>query len=225
LAAGEIHVWAISLADSSIDAIVLSPAERERAARFAFDKPRRTFVVTRIALRSLLGRYLNAPPQEVSIESGLNGKPRLAAGDLQFNVAHSSDLALIAITCDGEIGVDLEELRPVGESLEIAESNFHPNELAAIRRACEADVDREFLRCWTRKEAIVKALGVGIGYPLDTFDALGSQSSDEVVDMISHGDLASCRCRVREIDPSSDYVAALATLAEGQSLLGFTYSP
>jgi 4'-phosphopantetheinyl transferase len=218
LGASEVHVWAVPLAVGDPSQETLAEAELERARNFALDKPRQSFVATRVALRSLLGRYLDLAPREVPIAFGPNGKPQLAAGDLHFNLAHSGDLALIAVTRQGPLGVDLEQLRPMTSAIELAQRNFHPRELAAIRDAADADRSRTFLRCWTRKEAVVKALAVGIGHPLDTFDVLREVAE---VSTTSRGAQA---CYLHDLAPSAGYLAALATTSPDLAPLGFTYS-
>lgn len=219
LGAGEIHVWAVPLNvdDSAEDS--LADAELERAKAFALERPRRSFVRTRVALRSLLGRYLCRSPREVPIAFGPNGKPRLEADDLHFNLAHSADLALIAITNGGPVGIDIEQLRTISNALELADRNFHPSERAAIRAAQAADRSHMFLRCWTRKEAVIKALGIGIGHPLDAFDVLAA----DVVELPS-STLDLSRCFLQNLAPNSEYVAALATTQPQLEPLGFTYS-
>ena len=218
LGAGEVHVWAVPLAVGDPSQETLAEAELERARNFALEKPRQSFVATRVALRSLLGHYLNLPPREVPIAFGPNGKPQLAAGDLHFNLAHSGELALIALTRQGPLGVDLEQLRPMASALELAQRNFHRRELAAIRDAAEADRSRTFLHCWTRKEAVVKALAVGIGHPLDTFDVLSEVAA---VSITGRGEKI---CYLHDLAPSAGYLAALATTTPDLAPLGLTYS-
>ncbi|MGD9636614.1 MAG: 4'-phosphopantetheinyl transferase superfamily protein [Pirellulales bacterium] len=219
LGAKAVHVWAVPLDVGNLPEDALAETELERANKFALDRPRRSFVATRIALRSLLGSYLGLPPRAVPIAFGSNGKPHLAAGDLHFNLAHSGDLALIAITRCGPLGVDIEELRTMNNAIELANRNFHPNERAAIGAADETDRSSQFLRCWTRKEAVVKALAVGIGYPLDTFDVL---AADVVELRTSSGGVTTCF--LHDLAANSAYVAALATTECDLTLMGFTYS-
>lgn len=218
LGANEVHVWAVPLAVGETSTETLAEAELERASNFALEKSRQSFVTTRVALRSLLGRYLGLAPREVPIAFGPNGKPQLAAGELHFNLAHSGDLALIAFTRQGPVGVDLEQLRPMKNAIELAQRNFHPNELAVMRAAGDTDRSRTFLRFWTRKEAVVKALAVGIGHPLETFD-VGS----DIVELRTTG-LGATTCYLSDLAPSAGYLAALATTALDLNPLGFTYS-
>jgi 4'-phosphopantetheinyl transferase len=175
-------------------------------------------VVSRAALRSILGGYLGQPPGDVAIVARPNGKPQLHIGELAFNLTHSADLALIAVTRGCEIGVDVEAVRPIERLAELARRNFHPAEIAAVEAAAATDAAKEFMRCWTRKEAVLKALGTGLTTPLAEFDTIASTSDGAI--LVSEG----C-CYLREITPAANYVAALATLAPRQAAQGFTYSP
>jgi 4'-phosphopantetheinyl transferase len=160
----------------------------------------------------------------VSILIDPSGKPRLAASELQFNVAHSGNLALVAVTRDCEIGVDLELLRPVDRSLEIATRNFHPHELAAIHATSENALHKTFLRCWTRKEAALKAIGTGLGYPLDAFDVLSQSSEEAAIELPSHGNHSARRCRLHDLRPSNEYCAAVASTAPKSVIGTFRFS-
>ncbi len=223
-----VHVWAVPLDRSRASSRelddVLAPDERARADGFVLDKPRHEFVATRAALRTLLGRYLKLAPGTVPIVVDPNGRPRLAAADLRFNVAHSGDLALIAVTRGGEVGVDVELLRPVDRAQEIAARNFHPAEQAAIRTASVAELPTAFMRLWTRKEAVLKALGAGLGYPLDAFCVPLDEHAHDWVDVPARLSFAAARYWLESVDPCTGYVAAVAATARTQPPMGFTYS-
>jgi 4'-phosphopantetheinyl transferase len=228
LSGDALHVWAVPLdrrgASSTALDQRLSPDERVRADGFAFDKPRQVFVAGRAALRSLLGGYLNLLPEQVPIELEPNGKPRLVGGDVQFNLAHSGNLALIAVTRGCEIGVDVELVRPIDRAHEIAARNFHPAEQAVLRAASAAELPAVFMRSWTRKEAVLKAVGVGLGYPLDAFAAFAESPGDGWIGLPAHGSRPDLRCWLQDIDPREGYRAAVATLEVRRPALGFTYS-
>jgi phosphopantetheine--protein transferase-like protein len=105
----------------------------------------------------------------------------------------------------------VELVRPIERSLEIAARNFHPAELAAIRAS--TDAPEIFLRCWTRKEAVLKAIGTGIAYPLDAFDVRPRSADDSQIELpADNGHSARC-CWLRDENPSSEYIAAVATTA------------
>jgi 4'-phosphopantetheinyl transferase len=229
LAPGVVHVWAVPLVDVRTPwpelEHVLSGDERARAARFLREETRRSFIAGRSGMRSILAMYLGIDPAEVALESALSGKPQLAeaaAGDLRFNLAHSGELALVAVTRGGEIGVDVERLRPVEHWQEIAARYFHPTETAAIG-ADAAQTPINFFRCWTRKEAVLKAIGVGIIFPLDLFRVPMEEDVAAWIDVPPHASNAASRYWLASLDPGDGYVGAVATTHELGSTTGFTY--
>jgi 4'-phosphopantetheinyl transferase len=148
----------------------LSSAERERAAKFHFERDRRRFIVARARLREELAARLGVSARQVEFAYGDNGKPRLANQALQFSVSHCDDVALFAFSPDAEVGVDIEAIRPVREADAIAVQFFSPLEHAGYAALAPRDRLLGFFRVWTRKEAYVKALGVGFSMALERFD-------------------------------------------------------
>ncbi|MEQ1519488.1 MAG: 4'-phosphopantetheinyl transferase superfamily protein [Usitatibacteraceae bacterium] len=161
----EIHVWCFSLDGSpapDLDACI-QESERVRAARFAFARDRTRFLRARYVLRQLLGQYLGAQPQELSIQTNEHGKPFLAdAYGLSFNLSHSGSCGMLAIGNGFQVGVDVEEQRTPTDIGELAKSVFSEEELSAIDGLSIGELGKPFLTCWTRKEAYLKALGVGL---------------------------------------------------------------
>src|SRR6266496_5468872 len=153
----------------------LSDDERDRSARFRFERDRRRFVVARGALRELLGRYLDTHPGQVRFIYNAFGKPELhpdfGRGGLNFNLAHSGDIALIAIARDADIGVDVECIEGRGESsyADVAQNFFSATEVDALSRVPRDLYDQAFFSCWTMKEAYVKGCGAGLTIPLTSF--------------------------------------------------------
>ena len=137
----------------------LAPEERERAARFFFPRHRRRYIAARGLLRRLLGERLGMAPQDIRLAYGANGKPRLADEAMRFSVSHSGELALFAFSKAREVGVDIEAVRPIDSADAIAAHILSQRE----RRAYAAARDKvaAFLRFWTRKEALAKAIGAG----------------------------------------------------------------
>jgi 4'-phosphopantetheinyl transferase len=148
----------------------LSSAERERAAKFHFERDRRRFIVARARLREELAARLGVSAKQIEFAYGDNGKPRLANQALQFSVSHCDDVALFAFSPDAEVGVDIEAIRPVREADAIAVQFFSPLEHAGYAALAPRDRLLGFFRVWTRKEAYVKALGVGFSMALERFD-------------------------------------------------------
>jgi 4'-phosphopantetheinyl transferase len=183
----DVHVWAFILRESN--AIVeawrelLSDDERLRADRFVRRRDRARWIVAHGVLRHALGRYCGVDPRAIAFVHGVAGKPSLAqagahAVTTTFNLAHSHDRALLAVSRDREIGVDLEQVRDDFDPLPIAREFFFGTELAAIQAAAPELRREAFFRHWTAKEAVLKAHGAGLSLALDsfcvTFEAGGS---------------------------------------------------
>lgn len=171
-----VHVWRVPLSPPAPQvaalARTLSDDERERAARFHFERDRVGFTVARGALRTLAGRYLGHPPDRLAFGYRDRGKPYLAApsdGVLRFNVSHSGDLALLAFTHVHEVGVDIERRRSVHDLRALAELSFSRDEYTAWCSLSPRDQPEAFFSCWARKEAFIKATGEGISQ-LAAFD-------------------------------------------------------
>ena len=222
----EAHIWAVPL-DATISplnshAAIFSPEERQRADLFRLDAPRQRFVIARAALRILLSRYLGVTPAELAITVNAYNKPRLAdeqhATGLRFNVAHSGNLALVAITYGCEIGVDVERLRTVRHAEHIAQRYFHPSEIEAILAAPYRDA--AFMRCWTGKEAVLKAIGTGITGSLADFQVPINDAQDRGAwinaPRTSTGQFA--RCWVRRLDVGGDFAAAVAVVGSERNV-------
>ncbi len=148
---------------------VLSEEERVRARRFVRPRDGRRFAVCRGSLRLILGQLTSIPPPAIAFRFGPGGKPELVpprASDhahwLRFNVTHSDELALIAVSLDRELGVDLERQRTISEAARIVGSYFTADEQVHFAALEERTSQSAFLRGWTRKEAILKAKGVGL---------------------------------------------------------------
>ena len=151
----------------------LNPEERERASRFRFEVDRRRNLCGRGVLRVLAGKYLGVEPASLRFRTSEAGKPELVAPNparLRLNVSHSGDYVLVGFVWGRAIGVDVELIRPDIEPEEIAKRFFSAKEQQDLASLAPADRISAFFRCWTRKEAYVKATGEGLGLPLSQFD-------------------------------------------------------
>ncbi|KAF0249532.1 MAG: phosphopantetheine-protein transferase, partial [bacterium] len=168
-----VHVWSILLDQTSETTAslrqILSLEEQSRADKFYFEHDRNRFTVARAILRTILGNYLGHNPSDIKFSYAKNGKPFLENIDLQFNVSHSQDLALCAFTYQRELGVDVEYLRLMKDAEQIAKRFFSPRESSLFCSLPPQEQQLAFFRCWTRKEAYIKAIGDGLSYPLDKF--------------------------------------------------------
>jgi 4'-phosphopantetheinyl transferase len=174
-----VHVWAFRLEGSAAltEACrdVLSPAERQRADRFVFPHDRIHHTIAHGVLRHVLSRYAGIAPGSLRFQATASGKPSLvwpadaSATTLQFNLTHSEDRALLGVSDGREIGIDLERVRSNLEALDISRHYFFGAEREAIENALSVMRDSIFFRYWVAKEAVLKAQGVGLGFPLDRF--------------------------------------------------------
>jgi len=147
----------------------LDDEERARATRFVHPEFANRWSVARGRLRELLGARLNIPPADLHFRYGRHGKPELdSVGSLTFNLSHTGDLAALAIAPRGEIGVDIELMRPLHEP--VAELYFSHAENWMLRDHPQYERQAAFYRCWTCKEAFVKAIATGLATPLHAFD-------------------------------------------------------
>ena len=178
LSSGEVHVWRAHL-EQPAEVVqrflrTLDEDEQTRASRFHFEKHRQRFIVGRSVLRSLLGRYLDVQPEDVHFAYGPYGKPSLDAahhaGTLRFNASHSHELAVYAFAQDHDVGIDVEYIKEDFATEEIAERFFSAYEVQVLRALRVEEQAAAFFRCWTRKEAYIKAIGSGLSHPLDQFD-------------------------------------------------------
>ena len=178
LEADELQLWRVDLATAAgllhRYTSCLTPEERHRAERRRVGQVREQFVFGRACLRLLLGRVLGMDPLHVPITNGSHGKPETPAvrgRSVFFNVAHSKDTILIALSRQGKVGVDIEHLNLATDIMEVALQSFTAKESGKLAAFTNAEQRRRaFYRCWTQKEAVVKADGRGLTLPLSSFD-------------------------------------------------------
>jgi 4'-phosphopantetheinyl transferase len=196
---GELHLLLVDLREAAAAErglrCYLSLDEIERVARFQSEAARSRFVLTRGWLRVILARGLSATPERLTFSYGTNGKPALAEewrrSELSFNVSHSEDYALIGLTTGRAIGVDIEQVRPMPDFAAIASGYFSAIEMRAIAALPEADRLRGFFKCWTRKEAFMKATGDGMAIALDGFSVSLDDAEPSIAisdSRLPHGD-------------------------------------
>lgn len=217
----QIKVWYRELSGDAPDLPalyeVLSLDERERAERFRVPKAKDEFVLTRGTLRSLLGSALHKHPGAVRFEYSEHGKPALSASeqsDLRFSVSHTEGIALFAFALGRAVGVDIEFVERSGDVNAIAERFFSAGERQVLRGLSSSNSREAFFRCWTRKEAYVKARGKGLSIPLDQFDV--SILPDEPAQLLATrpDPEEAARWSLHELTIRPDYAAALAVAVD-----------
>ena len=223
LGCDEIHVWRSTLdhTPSQIQSFqhTLVADELARAERFYFARDRGHFIASRGMLRAILGRYVNRRPEDLSLCYGSHGKPALASefdGDaIRFNLSHSNGIVLYAFTRRRDVGVDIEHIRDDLEVAEIAERFFSRQEVATLRAILPALQRQAFFRCWTRKEAYIKARGEGLSLPLDRFDVSLAPGEPAAILGARPEPSEASRWSLHDLAPTPGYAAALAAEGHG----------
>jgi 4'-phosphopantetheinyl transferase len=212
IAPDEVHLWAWALQPAPHDLFayleILDRQEQERMQRFHFAADSERYAVAHVNLRRILGAYLNLAPKKICFRNNEFGKPELAGEtSLKFSLSHSKSIAVLAVDHAQPVGVDVEDVRPI--EAEVADGHFSTIELSDLR-ALQGDAWLTgFYRCWTRKEAILKAEGVGLSRALDSFDV--SLLPDKKAELIATRQRFSYPWTLHDVSPSADTIAALAT--------------
>ncbi len=218
LGPGELHVWAVPLnGEPEAFTGLLSPAERQRLDRFRFADHRRRFQIGHGSLRWILAGYLGTTPETIEFSQGPRGKPYLAQPGPFFNLSHSGKLAMVAVA-GSEVGVDVEKVRRLDSLTPIARRHFSAREFAALDALDGAARELAFYRCWTRKEAYIKALGEGLSMSLDSFEvSLGEQPRFEAC----HDGEDPTRWSLIDVSPGHEFVGAAALRGQGFAVRRF----
>jgi 4'-phosphopantetheinyl transferase len=227
---GTVHVWTVGL-DAEPDRVSqllasLSGEERVRAARLRTTELRLRFIVAHGAVRSILGSYLNVGPEQVTFEVTRLGKPSIAGSHLTFNLSHSDGLALCAVAQGGHLGIDVERIRPLLDADGIAKRYFAPKEASAYAACPETERSAVFFSTWTRKEAFLKATGLGLQRPLDSFevDVTPTEPAPRLV-VTRQPAPDEPRFFLRAFTPRPRYVAAIAFDRPIETIEFFDWTP
>jgi len=192
---------------------LLSPAERLRAGEFRAEEHRQKFEISRGVLRLLLGRYLATEPRSVEFQYGVHGKPSVKTSvGLHFNVSHSGEIAIYAIG-QTEVGIDIEQIRPLADMMNIARRFFSAAEADELAGLSGDSRIRAFYSCWARKEAYIKALGVGLSASLQSFRV--SLIPDQPARLLEIGGSSGLETEwlISDLAVDDNYAAALAVRA------------
>lgn len=210
---GRVMVIRIALDLHEGDAEVLSASERSRFRRMRSVGKRREYLAGRSAMRRVLGPLIDMEPRDVPIESGVHGKPEIGGHDgLHFNLSHSGDRALLAVSRHGPIGVDIEVARPGRPFRRLARRFFHPAEYDWLQGLPAGDSAAGFYRLWTLKEAYLKAIGTGLTLSSRAFEVDPESDPPRLVGT-SAGQLPAEQWAMQVLPTEPGYHAALCTPA------------
>ncbi len=213
--AGSAACWKIAVGELDAAAqevlfALLSAGERARAERFRRTEDRQSFTAAHGALRLLLASMLGEKPQSLSFATNAYGKPYLVNRAVEFNMSHSGGIVLIAFARHVAIGVDVEALRPMTERATIVRRYFHPGEAADFARVPPANAEAAFFRCWSRKEAVVKALGLGMSLDLHRYRVACLPGVTPEVLALEGEDAPQKTWSLIDLDPGQGHVGAVA---------------
>ncbi len=197
---------------------LLSSEEKRAAGRFLRVVDRERYIAAHGRLRQLLGRYLACDPAELVFALGKYGKPELvlrkAQREVSFNLAHSGEVILFGITSGSKVGVDVELVRSDLDVMSLAQSQFSREEIDALEATQPTERVEAFYRCWTLKEAYVKARGEGLALPLKQFSVAFGSEQPPVVSWAADDALALGRWSAFSFEPVSGYAGAV--MVEGR---------
>lgn len=216
----QVDVWRILL-DILPDSVKLSEStlsaeETQRASRFRFDSDKHRFIASHTSLRNILARYLHCEPGQITFQKNNYGKPFILSDlNLEFNLSHSDDYALIAVTRGCKVGIDVERVREDMALESIASHNFSPGEVSELMALSPEQRISGFFNCWTRKEAYIKAQGLGLSLSLDSFDVSLAPNEPAILRATRPDPNLASRWTLVSLSVDSGYAGALAVEGEG----------
>jgi 4'-phosphopantetheinyl transferase len=222
----EVHVWRVWMRQfhPRVGELLrlLTLDEMARADRFHFMEDRQRFVIARGMLRVILSRYVKVRPAELRLVYSAFGKPSLnddeCSSGLQFNLAHSHEVVLYAVTSGRRVGIDVEHIRADMAVSEIAERFFSGPEVDAFNALPTESRVEGFFNCWTRKEAYIKARGEGLSFPLDGFAVSLNPGEPAALLSVINQPQERARWSLQDLPVGSGYAAALAVEGDGWAL-------
>ncbi|MCU0735566.1 MAG: 4'-phosphopantetheinyl transferase superfamily protein [Methylotetracoccus sp.] len=188
---------------------LLSAGERERAAGFRFERHRRRYVIGRAALRGVLGTLVDCDPAALPLLTESGGKPALRCGPA-FNVSHSEEHLVIGIAHEGRLGVDAEVKKSIPDAMELANGSFADDEIAVLETLSASERSEAFLKIWTRKESLLKALGTGLSMPLNQVSMQSGEGQGNQLISSRSGSVDPRRWWVRSVGLRDDLEVAVA---------------
>ena len=230
--ANQVHIWRV-FPDTVILPIeelqrMLSVDELERAGRFHFEKDQLNFIMARAILRMILSHYLDDRPHKLHFDYNSFGKPMLLtkhdSDPVNFNLSHSNGIALYAITRDRNVGIDVEQVRDGVDVHQVSERFFSAGEIGSLKNISKKDQLERFFQYWTRKEAIIKAIGKGVSFPLEQVDiSTGDGRLLSSINLKSDGS-EDLPWHVMDLVPGDGYKAAIAIDGDVPEISCWDYS-
>lgn len=221
LGMNDVHIWHAhtDISEHQLNELfnVLSPEEIDRANRFYFKSDRKQYVVARGILRNVLSYYCDQLPNQHKFVYNHYGKPFLEINNIRFNVSHSQSRILIGFTNEREIGVDIEYIKTFERAEEIVSRYFSDYEKNEFHKLPDFLKNTAFINCWTRKEAYIKACGIGLSMPLDQFSVSFIPGDPARLIDIKNEKREKDRWTLKDLKYDHNYIAA--TVVKGHDLI------
>jgi 4'-phosphopantetheinyl transferase len=230
LGAADVHLWRVDLEAVANEeaqwSSILSPEEHDRAVRFHFQEHRQYFTATRAILRRVLASYLDCDARDLTFVFSSKNKPSLggahANNGLSFNISHSGHIAVLAFTRNRQVGVDVEQVRSDFDTNAIAARFFSTVEQEQLASLPAEQRHDAFFRCWTRKEAYIKATGEGLSLPLRQFDVCIAPGSQDALLATRPEPMEVRRWSLRDVSVRPGYAAALCISGTDWNLIDWS---
>jgi len=212
------HVWMLELSDLFPEDRYLrdlSKDELSRASRYKYAELKFAFIKRRFFLRNVLSRYIKCPPQELRFSFSDYGKPYISQKEnpnsIKFNYSYSKNICILAVNRNHEVGIDIEKLHTIKNPKSLAKQFFCANEISYIENAHSTnECSFRFLQVWTRKEAVLKACGLGISEKLNSIDVIGMNPTHPISNSLEFRGLHINPLFLHEPDLCAGYLIALA---------------
>ncbi len=220
----ELHIWQAWLNDARphIGHLVtyLTRDEKLRGEQFINSEHRTRFLLAQAILRDVLSHYTHQAPQQMRLSRSSHGKPYLVDSDFTFNLTHSNECVLIAVTAEHEVGIDVEFLERSRHLDALVRRFFSKEEQRAYFSYTSAAERRlAFYRGWTRKEAYLKAIGLGLSYPLHQFTVSLAPDEQHALLQVDHSDQSiRSKWTVFSFSVNNHYLASVAVKASIEKL-------
>jgi 4'-phosphopantetheinyl transferase len=226
-----VHIYLASLylSDPQIHALfkLLSPEEKNRAKRYRFEQDRVLYIARHGILRILLGNYIKCEPDQIQFTKNTYGKPYLKHMDhnkqFYFNISYSNGLGVFAFTANQEVGVDIEFIKNIPEVNSIVDNYLSSQEKNKFKKLSKIQRENLFYEYWTRKEALVKGIGMGLQYPIDRIDLNLHNVQTTVVDNRHTNSESKQIWSIYKLNVPSGFKGALALRNKIDSIRYFNY--
>lgn len=232
ISANEVHIWRMFINIVNFQKLslleTLSDDELTRAEQFRFEKDQKRFIIARGVLRIILGHYLRKKPYELHFNYTSHGKPVLATDNgcdtISFNLSHSDEITLYAVTRKRKIGIDIEHIKDNFDVRQVAQRFFSPGEISSLDKIHKHKQSELFFQYWTRKEAFIKATGEGVSFPMEQCDTtlLSGDVLSPITLVDNNGE--DCCWYGQDLFPGHGYVAAIAVEGDDYDLSCWDFS-